>query len=100
MDYRDLNNRTVKDNFPLPNIQDCLDSLAGSTFFSTLDMASGYYQIELEESDKKKMAIVIRYGLFEYNRMDFGLQRPRNVPKGDTAGIDRTHLEASSGLFG
>ena len=55
--------RTVKDNFPLPNIQDCLDSLAVSTFFSTLDMASGYYQIELEESDKKT-AIVTRYGLF------------------------------------
>ena len=73
VDYRDLNNRTVKDNFPLPNIQDCLDSLAGSTFFSTLDMASGYYQIELEESDKKKTAIVTRYGLFEHNRMGFGL---------------------------
>ena len=72
MDYRDLNNRTVKDNFPLPNIQDCLDSLAGSTFFSTLDMQSGYYQIELEESDKKT-AIVVRYGLFEHNRMAFGL---------------------------
>ena len=65
--------RTVKDNFPLPNIQDCLDSIAGSTVFSMLDMASGYYQIELEESDKKKTVIVTRYGLFEHNRMGFGL---------------------------
>ena len=73
IDYRDLNAKTVKDSFPLPNIQDCLDTLSGSVFFSTLDMASGYYQIELEESAKPKTAIITRYGLFEHNRMGFGL---------------------------
>ena len=48
VDYRDLNANTVKDNFPLPNISDCVDALSGTVFFSALDMVSGYYQIELE----------------------------------------------------
>ena len=50
-----------------------LDSLADNVYFSTLDMASGYYQIELKEEDKRKTAIITRYGLFEHNRMGFGL---------------------------
>ena len=70
--YRDLNAKTDKDNFPLPNISDCLDALSGTVFSSTLDMASGYYQIELNE-DKRKTAIITRYGLYNHNRMGFGL---------------------------
>ena len=66
LDYRDLNAKTVKDNFPLPNISDFLDALSGTVFSSTLDMASGYYQIELNEEDKKKTAIITRYGLYEH----------------------------------
>ena len=73
VEYRDLKNKTVKDTFPLPNIQDMLDSLADNVYFSTLDMASGYYQIELKDEDKRKTAIITRYGLFEHNRMGFGL---------------------------
>lgn len=73
VDYRALNDRTVKDCFPLPIIEDCLDSLQGATTFCTLDLASGYYQIELEESDRKKTAFITRYGLFEHTRMGMGL---------------------------
>jgi hypothetical protein len=63
IDYRALNDRTVKDCFPLPIIEDCLDSLQGTTTFSTLDLASGYYQIELEPDDRRKTAFITRYGL-------------------------------------
>lgn len=73
VDYRALNDRTVKDCFPLPIIEDCLDSLQGSTMFCTLDLASGYYQIELDEADRKKTAFITRYGLFEHTRMGMGL---------------------------
>ena len=73
IDYRALNDRTIKDCFPLPIIEDCLDSLQGTTTFSTLDLASGYYQIELEPSDRKKTAFITKYGLFEHTRMGMGL---------------------------
>jgi hypothetical protein len=73
IDYRTLNAKTVKDTFPLPNIDDCLDALAGTQFFSTLDLESGYYQIPLAEEDMKKTAFITREGLFEHTRMGFGL---------------------------
>jgi hypothetical protein len=72
VDLRALSDRTVKDCFPLPIIEDCLDSLQGATTFCTLDLASGYYQIELEESDRTKTAFITRYGLFEHTRMGMG----------------------------
>ena len=73
VDYRAVNDRTTKDCYPLPIIEDCLDTLQGTTCFSTLDMASGYYQIELDEESRQKTAFITRYGLFEHTRMGFGL---------------------------
>ena len=72
VDFRCLNDKTVKDLFPLPSISRCLDQLSGNVYFSTLDMASGYCQIEIEEQDRHKMAF-IKFGLFEQRRMAFGL---------------------------
>ena len=65
IDYRKLNNVTKKDSYPLPLISESLDALSGNMFFSTLDMASGYWQIEVEERDRPKTAFVTRYGLFQ-----------------------------------
>jgi len=73
IDYRALNDKNVKNCFPLPIIEDCLNSLQGMTTFSTLDLASGYYQIQLEDCDCKKTAFITRYGLFEHTRMGMGL---------------------------
>ena len=73
LDYRLLNSKTVKDRFPLPIIEDCLDTLQGNKFFNTLDLCSGYYQIKIEETDCKKTAFTTRYGLFEHTRMGMGL---------------------------
>ena len=73
LDYRKLNNLTRKDAFPLPLITDCLDALAGNRYMSTLDMASGYWQIQMHPEDKDKTAFITKYGLFEFSRMPFGL---------------------------
>ncbi|XP_076440974.1 uncharacterized protein LOC143280226 [Babylonia areolata] len=73
IDYRALNEVTVKDTFPLPLVEDCLDTLAGHTWFSKLDANSAYWQVRIKESDRKKTAFLTKFGLFEHVRMGFGL---------------------------
>ena len=73
IDYRKLNAVTHQDASPLPRIDATLESLAGSTLFTTLDLASGYWQVEIEEDDKEKTAFSTEKGLFEFNVMPFGL---------------------------
>ena len=73
VDYRKLNAATHRDAYPLPRIDATLDSLAGSTYFTTLDLASGYWQVEIEEQDKEKTAFSTPNGHYEFNVMPFGL---------------------------
>lgn len=74
VDYRQLNNKTKKDAYALPRIEEILDSLSGNSYFTVLDAKSGYHQIEIEESHKERTAFTVGpLGFFEYNRMPFGL---------------------------
>lgn len=73
VDYRKLNSVTNKDVYPLPRIDDILDTLSGARYFSTLDLASGYWQIELDPSTSAKSAFVTHQGLHEFVRMPFGM---------------------------
>ncbi len=73
VDYRQLNSRTRKDAFPLPRIEESLDALTGARWFSTLDLASGYNPVPVAEADRPKTAFCTPFGLFEWNRMPFGL---------------------------
>ena len=73
VDYRLLNGKTRKDAFPLPRIDESLDALTGARWLSTLDLASGYNQVPMAEADRLKTAFCTPFGLFEWNRMPFGL---------------------------
>ena len=71
--YRKVNDVTTKDAYPLPRVDDTLDKLAGSVWFSTLDLKSGYWQVEVAPEDHAKTAFCTQEGLFEFNVLPFRL---------------------------
>ena len=73
VDYRRLNEITVKDKFPLPRAKDCLDALSGSTFFSTLDLSQSFYAIPLDPRDRDKTAFATRRGQYRFCRCPMGI---------------------------
>jgi hypothetical protein len=73
VDYRKLNEVTIKNKYPLPKIEDLFDQLNGAKVFSKIDLHTGYHQLKVRESDIPKTAFTTRYGLFEYTVMSFGL---------------------------
>ena len=77
IDYRHLNLVTKPDVFSLPQMDDLLDQLGQSKFFSTLDLASGYWQVKMHPDSREKTAFIAHQGLYEFKVMPFGL---RNAP--------------------
>ena len=79
VDYRKLNSVTVRDQYPLPQIQDIFDQIGGSTVFSTLDLKAGYWQLPMEEESIPKTAFRCHMGHYEFLRMPFGLTNAPSV---------------------
>ncbi|KAK6030415.1 hypothetical protein OSTOST_03452 [Ostertagia ostertagi] len=73
IDYRELNKVIRQDSYPLPKIDTVLQCLAGKKVFSTMDLASGYWQIRLSEDAKRKSAFTTSEGLFQFTVLPFGL---------------------------
>lgn len=73
IDYRNLNRMTVPSSHPLPLISELLDSLGGARFFTTMDMASGYWQVPMAEESIEKTGFVTNKGIYEFLVMPFGL---------------------------
>jgi hypothetical protein len=73
VDYRSLNDVTVKNKYPLPRIEDLFDQMRGVRVFSKIDLRSGYNQMKIRPSDISKTDFLTRYGLYEFTVMSFGL---------------------------
>jgi len=77
VDFRPLNQVTIPDAYPLPRLEELIHSVAGKAFYSTLDLASGFWQIKLDEESSFKCGIITEWGLYQMLRLPFGL---RNAP--------------------
>ena len=77
VDYRTLNSVTKTDSFPLPRIDDILDQLGESQYFTTLDLKSGFWQVKVQANFREKTAFITNDGLYEFRVMPFGVM---NVP--------------------
>lgn len=77
INFRKLNEKTIGDAYPLPNIVEILDQLGGAKYFSTIDLASGFHQIPMDPQHAHKTAFSTPHGHYEYARMPFGL---KNAP--------------------
>lgn len=73
IDYRKLNSVTIKKKYPIPRIEDTIETLQGAKYFSIMDLESGYHQIRIKEEDQHKTVFVTRDGIFEWTLMPFGL---------------------------
>lgn len=78
VDFRRLNEKTNPDSYPLPRMDDCLDSIGDAQIFTTLDCNSGYWQIPIAGEDRDKSSFTTHRGTYRYKRMHFGL---RNAPE-------------------
>ena len=77
IDYRKLNAHTITDAHPLPRIDELLEKFRKGKWFTSMDLAAGYWQVEMDEKDREKTAFTCHYGLYEFNVMPFGL---KNAP--------------------
>lgn len=93
VDLRRLNDVTIGDSYPLPNITEILDQLGNSRYYSALDLAAGYHQIPVREEDKGKTAFSTGNAHYEFNRMPFGA-------KGAPAVFQRLMNTVLAGLIG
>lgn len=92
IDYRAINAKTVRNQYPLPRIDDLLDSLSGAKYFSALDLTSGYHQLRLMESDMPKSAIVVPDGVYEWKVLSMGLTNAPSVFAKTMAHIFRPYI--------
>lgn len=85
IDYRRLNAITIRDSYPIPRMDECIDSLGEASVFTTLDANSGYWQVEIAPGDRDKTTFTCHEGLYRFIRMPFGL---KNAPATFQRAID------------
>ena len=90
IDYRKLNEKTIEDKYPIPRIEEILDNLGKCSYFTTLDLAQGFHQIEMDPGSIEKTAFSVHTGHYEYLRMPFGL---KNAPSSFQRVMDNVFRE-------
>lgn len=93
VDYRALNKIIVRDNYPLPLIEDCLEYLEGKSWFTIMDLRSGFYHVRLEEESVKYTSFVVPSGQYEFLRLPFDLKNGPAVFQRFIAGIFQDFLK-------
>jgi len=79
IDFRKLNQKTTDDNYPIPSISTILSNMGEAQYFTTLDLKSGFHQIELAERDREKTAFSVNNGKYEFCRLPFGLKNAPSI---------------------
>jgi hypothetical protein len=99
IDYRQLNKATIKNQYPLPRIDDLFDQMKGATVFSKIDLRSGYHQLRIKEDDVPKTAFKMRFGHYEFIVLPFGLTNTLGVFMSLMNGVFREYLDKFVQVF-
>jgi hypothetical protein len=99
IDYRQLNKATIKNQYPLPRIDDLFDQMKGAMVFSKIDLRSGYHQLRIKEDDIPKTAFKMRFGHYEFTVLPFGLTNALGVFMSLMNGVFREYLDKFVQVF-
>jgi hypothetical protein len=99
IDYRQLNKETIKNQYPLPRIDDLFDQMKGTTVFSKIDLRSGYHQLQIKEEDIPKTTFKMRFGHYEFTILPFGLTNTPGVFMSLMNGVFHEYLDKFVQVF-
>jgi len=99
VDYKEINDRVIPDNYTLPRTQDLFRAMEGMTLFSTVDLNSGFFQVPISNADKELLAFITVQGLFTFNRLPKGFKNSSAVFQRIINKIFSEHLYKKSSMF-